>query len=328
MGQTISVVIPAYNAKSTIERCVKSVLNQSYENLEVIVVNDGSSDSTETICEKMASYDSRLKVITIKNGGVSHARNIGIDNAKGDYITFVDSDDYIDKEMYKNLMDLFDTNVDIVHCSYKNVDESGNILSVVGSKSKQIKMNHDEGMECLLAGKYFAGGLWNKIYRAKLFSNVRLKEDIKFNEDVLANYYLFDNANNTVYSDEPFYNYVACDDSSTHSANALISYKQGYEVARIMLQKSMNKPYCEFAKIRYLGNLLGLYGTYRTSLNKVEKSECENLFSEIKSFKDEGYYQGKRDKVLIFMYRYMPHFYLITYKIYDKIRVKKLDPEQ
>lgn len=87
-------------------------------------------------------------------------------------------------------MDLFDTNVDIVHCSYKNVDESGNILSVVGSKSKQIKMNHDEGMECLLAGKYFAGGLWNKIYRAKLFSNVRLKEDIKFNEDVLANYYL------------------------------------------------------------------------------------------------------------------------------------------
>lgn len=225
-------------------------------------------------------------------------------------------------------MDLFDTNVDIVHCSYKNVDESGNILSVVGSKSKQIKMNHDEGMECLLAGKYFAGGLWNKIYRAKLFSNVRLKEDIKFNEDVLANYYLFDNANNTVYSDEPFYNYVACDDSSTHSANALISRKQGYEVARIMLQKSMNKPYCEFAKIRYLGNLLSLYGTYRTSLNKVEKSEYENLFSEIKTFKDEGYYQGKRDKVLIFMYRYMPHFYLITYKIYDKIRVKKLDPEQ
>lgn len=161
-----------------------------------------------------------------------------------------------------------------------------------------------------------------------MFSNVRLKEDIKFNEDVLANYYLFDNANNTVYSDEPFYNYVACDDSSTHSANALISRKQGYEVARIMLQKSMNKPYCEFAKIRYLGNLLSLYGTYRTSLNKVEKSEYENLFSEIKTFKDEGYYQGKRDKVLIFMYRYMPHFYLITYKIYDKIRVKKLDPEQ
>lgn len=177
-------------------------------------------------------------------------------------------------------MDLFDTNVDIVHCSYKNVDESGNILSVVGSKSKQIKMNHDEGMECLLAGKYFAGGLWNKIYRAKLFSNVRLKEDIKFNEDVLANYYLFDNANNTVYSDEPFYNYVACDDSSTHSANALISRKQGYEVARIMLQKSMNKPYCEFAKIRYLGNLLSLYGTYRTSLNKVENQSMKICFQK------------------------------------------------
>lgn len=328
MSQTISVVIPAYNAENTIERCVKSVLNQSYENLEVIVVNDGSSDSTETICEKMASCDSRLKVITIKNGGVSHARNIGIDNANGDFITFVDSDDYIDKEMYKNLMDLFDTNVDIVHCSYKNVDESGNILSVVGSKNKQIKMNHDEGMECLLAGKYFAGGLWNKIYRAKLFSNVRLKENIKFNEDVLANYYLFDNANNTVYSDEPFYNYVACDNSSTHSANALISRKQGYEVAKTMLQESLKKPYCETAKIRYLENLLSLYGAYRTSINKVEKSKCDKVYAEIKFFKDEGYYQGKRDKILIFMYRYMPHLYAATYKIYDKIRVKKLDPEQ
>ena len=328
MNPVISVIVPTYNSEKTIERCLLSILKQTYENLEVIVVNDGSSDCTEQLCHNIATNDSRVCVITIPNGGVSHARNVGIDNAKGDYITFVDSDDYIDKEMYKKLVDLFDKNVDIVHCSYKNVDEFGNVLSVVGSKSKQIKMNHDEGMECLLAGKYFAGGLWNKIYRAKLFNNVRLKENIKFNEDILANYYLFDNANNTVYFDEPFYNYVACDDSSTHSANALISSKQGYEVARIMLQESMNKPYCEFAKIRYFGNLLSLYGTYRTSLNKVEKSEYENLFSEIKSFKDEGYYQGKRDKILIFMYRYMPHFYLITYKIYDKIRVKKLDPEQ
>lgn len=328
MNQTISVVIPAYNAENTIERCVKSVLNQSYENLEVIVVNDGSSDSTETICERIAGCDSRVKVITIKNGGVSHARNVGIDNATGDFITFVDSDDYIDSEMYYTLMDMFDDEIDIVHCSYKNVDGLGNVLSVVGSKNKRIKMNHDECMESLLIGKYFAGGLWNKIYRAKLFSNVRLKEDIKFNEDILANYYLFDKANVTVYFDEPFYNYVACDDSSTHSADALISCKQGYEVAKIMLQESTEKSYCEPAKIRYLGNLLGLYGVYRTSSNKVEKSEYENLFSEIKSFKDEGYYQGKRDKVLIFMYRYMPHLYVTIYKIYDKIRVKKLDPEQ
>ncbi|RGS75650.1 glycosyltransferase family 2 protein [Ruminococcus bromii] len=95
MNSVISVIVPTYNSEKTIERCLLSILKQTYENLEVIVVNDGSSDSTETICEKMASCDSRLKVITIKNGGVSHARNIGIDNAKGDYITFVDSDDNI-----------------------------------------------------------------------------------------------------------------------------------------------------------------------------------------------------------------------------------------
>lgn len=328
MNQTISVVIPAYNAENTIERCVRSVLNQSYENLEVIVVNDGSFDSTETICEKMASCDSRLKVITIKNGGVSRARNVGIDNATGAFITFVDSDDYIDSEMYNTLIDMFDDEIDIVHCSYKNVDELGNVLSVVGAKDKTIKMNHDTGLECLLAGKYFAGGLWNKIYRTKLFNNVRLKENIKFNEDVLANYYLFDNANNTVYSDEPFYNYVACDNSSTHSANALISCKQGYEVAKTMLHESMKKSYYESAKIRYLGNLLSLYGAYRTSSSKVEKPNCDKIYAEIKSYKEDGYYQGRRDKILIFMYRCMPSLYSAAYKVYDKIRVKKLDPEQ
>lgn len=328
MNSVISVIVPTYNSEKTIERCLLSILKQTYENLEVIVVNDGSSDSTETICEKMASYDSRLKVITIKNGGVSHARNIGIDNAKGDYITFVDSDDYIDKEMYKNLIDLFDTNVDIVHCSYKNVDELGNILSVVGSKSKQIKMNHDEGMECLLAGRYFAGGMCNKLYRTKLFCNVRLKENIKFNEDILANYYLFDNANNTVYSDEPFYNYVANADSSTHLAIGVFACTQIVQVSKLMMEESIGKPYYAVAQNRVAFFLLNLYRNCVFAPKKENKQIAKQVYKELSHYKSKGLYSRKKDRISIVLLRCFPHLYSKLYKTYDKIRVKKLDPEQ
>lgn len=328
MNPVISVIVPTYNSEKTIERCLLSILKQTYENLEVIVVNDGSSDSTETICEKMASCDSRLKVITIKNSGVSHARNVGIDNATGAFLTFVDSDDYIDSEMYNTLINMFDDEIDIVHCSYKNVDELGNVLSVVGAKEKIIKMNHDTGLECMLEGRYFIGGMCNKLYRSYLFKNIRLDESIKHNEDILANYFLFKKANNTVYIDSPFYNYVACDDSSTHAANSLVSCRQIYEVSKTMMIESEGEPYFEKAKLRYLSNLLGLYGVYRTSSKKVEKSKCDKIYAEIKSYKEDGYYQGRKDKILIFMYRYMPSLYSAIYKVYDKIRVKKLDPEQ
>ena len=106
MSPKISVIVPAYNAEKTIERCLKSILKQTYHNLEVIVVNDGSKDSTELILSRIEKNDVRVHLITIENGGVSHARNVGIDNASGEYITFVDSDDYIDEEMYTSLMEL------------------------------------------------------------------------------------------------------------------------------------------------------------------------------------------------------------------------------
>lgn len=328
MNAVISVVVPAYNSEKTIKKCLLSILNQTYKDLEVIVVNDGSSDSTEQLCRSIAANDNRVNIITIPNGGVSHARNVGIDNATGEFITFVDSDDYIDSDMYQILLSLFEWDIDIVHCSYKNVDKTGDVLSVVGSKKRHILLNCNEGVECLLSGNYFVGGLWNKIYRARLFKNIRLQENIKFNEDVLANYFLFKKANKTLYIDKPFYNYVAHDNSSTHSASSLISCKQGCDVSKTMMNESEGKPYFEAAKLRYLSNLLGLYGTYRMYSDKAEKSKYNELYAEIKSYKKDGYYQNKKDKLLIFMYRYMPSLYAMTYKVYDKIRVKKLDPEQ
>ena len=120
----ITVVVPAYNSEGTILRCINSILNQTYQDIQLIVVDDGSEDGTRTIVEEFQKQDSRIELISIRNSGVSHARNVGIDNARGEYITFVDSDDYIDEVMYESLMKkLNEYNADIAHCSYKNVNE-------------------------------------------------------------------------------------------------------------------------------------------------------------------------------------------------------------
>ena len=99
----ISVIIPIYNVEKYLTKCIESVINQTYKNLEIILVNDGSTDNSKEIIDKYSSIDSRIKVINKKNGGLSDARNVGIELAKGEYITFLDSDDWIELNMYEKL---------------------------------------------------------------------------------------------------------------------------------------------------------------------------------------------------------------------------------
>lgn len=329
MKKRLTVVVPAYNAEKTIKRCLDSILSQTYSNLEVLLINDGSKDGTEDICLKIAENDNRLKVITIPNGGVSHARNVGIEKSIGELITFVDADDYIDADMYQTLTDTMEEyDVSIVHCSYKNVDENEHILSVVGDNGKVIVQDHDEAMSCLVQGKLFAGGLWNKIYKITLFDNIRLDETIKFNEDVLANIYLFDLVDKSVYIDKPFYNYVAVESSSTHSANAVKAGEQYLYVSNLILEISKNKPYERYAYTRIANNLMNLYRAYIFSKDKNYKNEKKQTMKEIKEYKSRGFYNNKRDKILYLLYRYVPHLFKLAFSFYDKKRVKKLDPEQ
>src|ERR1035437_2416676 len=115
----ISIIVPVFNSEIYLGKCISSILNQTFKDIEIILVNDGSIDNSVQICDDFAKADDRVKVIHKINGGVSTARNLGIDNAKGKYITFVYSDDYIDITMYKNLLEYFDKfNADLVMCGF------------------------------------------------------------------------------------------------------------------------------------------------------------------------------------------------------------------
>lgn len=318
----ISVIVPAYNCQDTIERCIKSIQNQTYKNLEIIVINDGSTDNTESVLFDLQGKDERIKVISIPNGGVSHARNTGLDNATGDYITFVDSDDYIDEEIYECLYNqINEYNVKIAHCSYKNVD--GEAIVPVGDTGKITVQNHDEAMMCLLSGKLFSGGIWNKLYKKELFTDIRFDESIRINEDVLANFELFDLVDESVFIDKALYSYVVNNDSATHSMRTSEGPEQVLYVAKKMQEKSINKPYQNEADYRVAYLSLNLYKSYVLLNNSDEKSKRKSVKKKLKSYKDLF---NKKDKLNYYLLLIVPRIYRIAFRVYDKKRVKQLDP--
>ena len=124
MNPLISVIVPVYKAEKYLDKCVQSIVNQTYKNLEIILVDDGSPDNCPEMCDEWAKKDSRIKVIHKENGGVSSARNAGLDNSFGDYIGFVDSDDFIENDFYECLYDnLVENGADISFCTFKTLDE-------------------------------------------------------------------------------------------------------------------------------------------------------------------------------------------------------------
>lgn len=328
MTEKISIIIPAYNSESTIRRCVDSIRNQTYRNLEIIVVNDGSTDSTSEVVNEINNTDSRVKLISIPNGGVSHARNVGIDSATGDFIAFVDSDDTIDTGMYQRLLDLIHKhNAQIAHCSYKNCDEYGNILSSVGNIGKEIVQNTDEAVESLLKGKYFTGGVWNKLYSFEVIGNIRFDERIKINEDILFNFEVFSKSEKTVYTDEPFYNYYAVSSSATHSMRSTLGNEQVLYVAEKIEQLSRKTNHHDTALYGVASAALSLWRAY-TMISKIDKNKKTEIKSRVMQYKRDRLYTGRNEKIIIALLKYCPLVYVIFYKMYDKIRIKQLDPEQ
>lgn len=207
----ISVIIPVYKVEKYLDRCVNSVINQTYKNLEIILVDDDSPDNCPRLCDEWAKKDSRIKVFHIENKGVSNARNIGMENATGDYIGFVDSDDYIEKDMFESLInDMADTSCEISVCGYQindgiSEDDKDNIVKSV---------SQTEALRLIAQGDYKYGVIWNKLYKASLIKDIKMPPLVCC-EDLVFNYYAFKKALHIVESDKKKYHYMQNQDSVT-----------------------------------------------------------------------------------------------------------------
>lgn len=203
MPKLISVIIPIYKVEEYLDKCVFSVVNQTYSNLEIILVDDGSPDNCPQMCDGWASRDNRIKVIHKANGGLSDARNAGIQIAKGDFIAFVDSDDWIAPNMYQMMIEAIEKeNADICACGIiVSYPESENVLSIpaVAGDSKMI-------LELIYNDTQYPVAAWNKLYRCECWENFRFPIG-KICEDAFTTYLLVDHAKKIVQISAPLYYY-------------------------------------------------------------------------------------------------------------------------
>lgn len=211
----ISVIVPVYNVENYVDRCIDSVLNQSYLNLEILLIDDGSTDRSGSICNEYKEKDDRIKCIHKKNGGLSDSRNMGILYAKGQYITFVDGDDFIADDYIEYLYFLISKyNADISICNYQKVIADGDIMNKKNGKT--IVLLGDEALEVLFYQKYYTMSAWGKLYKKEIIQGIEFPVGM-VHEDVGTVYKYFGNSQKTVYGFEKKYGYVQREKSIINS---------------------------------------------------------------------------------------------------------------
>ena len=243
MDEKISVVIPAYNLQACLGATLDSVLAQTYRNLEVIVVNDGSADATAEVMEAYAAKDPRIKTVHKENGGVTSARLRGVAEATGSYIGFVDGDDYIEPRMYERLMENLKTHgAEISHCGYQMVFPSR--VDYYYNTGKVLVQKEKQGCTDLLNGYFIEPGLWNKLYKKELFTGLVawMDRSIRINEDLLMNFYLFRKAETAVFEDICPYHYILRKGSAATSRLNAHKLQDPLRVLHLLLEETAEEP--------------------------------------------------------------------------------------
>lgn len=260
----LSIIVPVYNVEKYIDKCIQSVLYQTYSNWELILINDGSPDNSPKICENYAEQDYRIKVIHKENGGVASARNMGIEIATGDYITFLDSDDYLHPEFINHLLNLaISNNADIVQCGFlKGIDKEFPILD-----SKE-KINSVDNYDIFLKG--FAKIIvWGKIYKKYVIEGLPIPENKLFEDDFITWRWYF-NAKKIIVTTRLLYYYTDNNEStmSNYIKKPRLDFMDAYN-ERINFFKRINEKSMEdYSRIHFCKALLLTYNN-----NKLTKDQ-------------------------------------------------------
>lgn len=209
MSVEISIIVPIYNKENYLENCIESLLGQTFENIEVLLIDDGSNDLSYEVCQKYQSKSSKIRIFTKTNGGVSSARNLGLAKCTGRFVTFVDPDDYLEPDALEylyNLINVYDADV----VGYKmNIYKDG-ISSIYNNEEEKIEIYKDSDIikEYVNTGKFLYSAC-NKLFRKQLIidNNIMFLEDIHYAEDAVFNYYVLSKAKTLVFSNLRKYNY-------------------------------------------------------------------------------------------------------------------------
>ena len=325
MGQDrISVVVPAYNNETWLPRCLDSLLAQTHENMEIIVVNDGSKDGTGAVIDSYAAKYDRIKAIHQQNKGVTAARLAGMAASTGAWVGFVDSDDTVEPQMYAHLLDnARKENADISHCGHQTLFPDGRIVYVhnTGNYRPQDRLT---GMRELLDGGQIEGSLCTKLYKRELFDGLTdwIDTSIKNGEDYLMNYYLFSRANKAVYEDVCPYHYILRHGSA--------SYRQFNEHslfdpirARQHILKHCEPEMENDVRQALMRNILFAYGQMALNLDRQYDGYRARARKLLMEQKPHFHLLSTRNKVLANMICIAPWTFHVAYGAYVKLFQKE-----
>ena len=324
----LSVIIPVYNTAPYLERCISSIRKQSYQTLEIICVDNNSTDDSLTLLRQFAAEDPRIVVLEQKKQGVSAARNMGIQHAHGEYITFVDSDDAIDPEMYQILVAILEKEqADVAHCGYRRFGIDGSFRDVSGTGEYLVETKW-QAIEHLLNGEKYIGSLCNKIYKRASIDGLRMDENIAFNEDILLNFQLFNLAEKTVFLDEPLYWYHAREESATASSDREKKRRNTLLVSEKVWNLFHNSPVKESATNKYYYAIICLYREKILEKKSLSDEETRHYKELLKELESSGISISRRNRMDAKLMRNMPRLYRAAYSVYNKIRKPNWDVKQ
>lgn len=316
----ISIIVPVYNVEEYLTNCIESLLNQTFKDFELILVNDGSTDNSLEICKKYKNIDNRICIVDKKNGGLSSARNAGLDVAKGDYIGFIDSDDYVHPEMYEILYKkMVENSADISLCNFKkvynydeellknnkNIEQKILIESMSNIEALE-KMDEENGVVLIVA--------WNKLYKRDLFRNLRYKHGAIHEDEFIVHRILYD-AKKVIYVNEQLYFYMQRDGSIMNNITKIT--RIDYLLALSDRIKFFNEKGLKHLQYKYeetyLYEIFRVYPNFERKKNYIKKLLLRIDFLKLINILKKNPYYSFKEKIVWVIFCLAPNLY-INYK--------------
>lgn len=307
MDELISVIVPVYNAAPYIERCVKSLQKQTYQNFEIILIDDGSKDNSLELCKALANEDDRIIVLNRPNGGASAARNMGLAYVRGQYVVFADSDDYVSPSYLENLYRAAQQgNYDIVQCNLESTFDTDKRMETVAYSQDDV--NEVTKKQALNERKYKVS-VWGKIYCSHIFKDFRFQEGIIYEDD--ASYYIFvDRANRLAVLNETLYYYYMSENSVMRNdkkdkSTAFIGI---YEDRIRYFRERNNQELLDGSYDRFcLVLMLSLATSYAHGNNCGDRKQLWTLYKKYYHSTMQAKTIGMKDKLMFTCFRIAPH---------------------
>ena len=325
LKEKISVIIPIYNVEEYLDKCIKSIINQSYRNLEIILVNDGSTDNSLSICNRYKKNDNRIILINKKNGGLSSARNAGMEVATGQYISFIDGDDYIDLDMYESIYKIIELKKpDIVEVGVNYIYKD----RVDYMKERELTVNNIKALEYFLnRNEIFKAMACNKVYKKEVLKKIKFKEGY-IHEDAFFTYKVFLNAKKISHLGLSKYNYVQQREGSIMNESFTkkrIVVLEAFEERSNILKKLGFHNLVNLSDREYLETLIELYYKFKDS--NYNDYNLEKFF-EIEIKKNYNLKMNKtislNVKLKYILYFINPYLYYSLDKVRRKIGRRKI----